>query len=106
MAEQPLLAVRNLKTYFYTDEGVVKAVDGLSYDLHKGETLGIVGESGCGKSVHALSILRLLPEPPDRKTDVVPHCTHTRASACLDGLAPQERCDLLTAPTVRAPRAS
>ncbi|MDR7518492.1 MAG: ABC transporter ATP-binding protein [Armatimonadota bacterium] len=65
MAE-PLLSVRNLKTYFYTDEGVVKAVDGLSYDLHKGETLGIVGESGCGKSVHALSIMRLIPTPPGK----------------------------------------
>jgi ABC-type dipeptide/oligopeptide/nickel transport system ATPase component len=66
VAEQPLLSVRNLKTYFYTDEGVVKAVDGLSYDLHKGETLGIVGESGCGKSVHALSIMRLIPTPPGK----------------------------------------
>ncbi|MDR7553990.1 MAG: ABC transporter ATP-binding protein [Armatimonadota bacterium] len=65
MAE-PLLSVRNLKTYFYTDEGVVRAVDGLSYDLHKGETLGIVGESGCGKSVHALSIMRLIPTPPGK----------------------------------------
>ena len=65
MAE-PLLSVRNLKTYFYTDEGVVKAVDGLTYDLHKGETLGIVGESGCGKSVHALSIMRLIPQPPGK----------------------------------------
>ncbi len=65
MAE-PLLSVRNLKTYFYTDEGVVKAVDGLSYDLHKGETLGIVGESGCGKSVHALSVMRLIPTPPGK----------------------------------------
>ncbi len=61
-----LLSVRNLKTYFYTDEGVVKAVDGLSYDLRKGETLGIVGESGCGKSVHALSIMRLIPQPPGK----------------------------------------
>ncbi len=61
-----LLSVRNLKTYFYTDEGVVKAVDGLSYDLRKGETLGIVGESGCGKSVHALSVMRLIPQPPGK----------------------------------------
>ena len=68
MAE-PLLSVRNLKTYFYTDEGVVKAVDGLSYDLAKGETLGIVGESGCGKSVHALSIMRLIPSPPGKTVD-------------------------------------
>jgi len=66
VAEQPLLSVRNLKTYFYTDEGVVKAVDGLSYDLHRGETLGIVGESGSGKSVHALSIMRLIPQPPGK----------------------------------------
>jgi oligopeptide/dipeptide ABC transporter ATP-binding protein len=65
----PLLSVRNLKTYFYTDEGVVKAVDGLSYDLHRGETLGIVGESGCGKSVHALSVMRLIPTPPGKIVD-------------------------------------
>ncbi len=65
MAEA-LLTVKNLKTYFYTDEGVVKAVDGLTYTLHRGETLGIVGESGCGKSVHALSIMRLIPQPPGK----------------------------------------
>ncbi len=65
MAET-LLSLHNLKTYFYTDEGVVKAVDGLTYDLHRGETLGIVGESGCGKTVHALSIMRLIPQPPGK----------------------------------------
>ena len=65
MAET-LLSVHNLKTYFYTDEGVVKAVDGLNYELHQGETLGIVGESGCGKSVHALSVMRLIPTPPGK----------------------------------------
>ncbi|MDR7419124.1 MAG: ABC transporter ATP-binding protein [Armatimonadota bacterium] len=69
MADQPLLSVRNLKTYFYTDEGVVKAVDGLSYDLRKGETLGIVGESGSGKSVHALSVMRLIASPPGKIVD-------------------------------------
>ncbi|MGH2348082.1 MAG: ATP-binding cassette domain-containing protein, partial [bacterium] len=68
MAES-LLSVRNLKTYFYTDEGVVKAVDGLSYELKKGETLGIVGESGSGKSVHALSVMRLIPTPPGKIVD-------------------------------------
>src|SRR3989304_5605899 len=66
MAEETLLAVQNLKTYFYTDEGVVRAVDGLTYELHKGETLGLVGESGCGKSVHALSVMRLIPSPPGK----------------------------------------
>lgn len=61
-----LLQVRDLRTYFYTDEGVVKAVDGISYDVEEGETLGLVGESGCGKSVSALSILRLIPTPPGK----------------------------------------
>ncbi|HEV2359411.1 MAG TPA: ABC transporter ATP-binding protein [bacterium] len=68
MAEA-LLSVRNLKTYFYTDEGVVRAVDGLSYDLQRGEVLGVVGESGCGKSVHALSVMRLIPMPPGKIVD-------------------------------------
>src|SRR3984893_7779803 len=59
----PLLEVRDLRTQFTTREGVVKAVDGVSFELHSGETLGIVGESGCGKSVTALSIMRLVPRP-------------------------------------------
>ena len=59
----PLLEVQNLSTYFYTDEGVVKAVNDVSYSLEPGETMGIVGESGSGKSVSALSILRLVPYP-------------------------------------------
>jgi peptide/nickel transport system ATP-binding protein len=57
----PLLEVKGLKTHFFTEDGVTRAVDGLSFVVHPGETLGIVGESGCGKSVTALSILRLLP---------------------------------------------
>ena len=61
-----LLQVNGLKTYFYTLGGVVKAVDGISYDLEEGETLGLVGESGCGKSVSALSIMRLIPDPPGK----------------------------------------
>lgn len=61
-----LLQVKDLKTYFFTDDGVLKAVDEISYDLHEGETLGLVGESGCGKSVSALSLLRLIPYPPGR----------------------------------------
>ena len=61
-----LLEIKNLRTYFYTEEGVVRAVDGVSWDLEEGETVGLVGESGCGKSVTALSILRLIPRPPGR----------------------------------------
>ena len=61
-----LLEVRDLRTYFYTQEGTVKAVDGTSYTVEEGETLGLVGESGCGKSVSALSILRLIPQPPGK----------------------------------------
>ena len=63
MAER-LLDVKNLKTYFFTDEGVVRAVDGVDLYIDKGETLGVVGESGCGKSVTALSIMKLIPQPP------------------------------------------
>ena len=61
-----LLEVDNLQTHFFTREGVVRAVDGVSFAVDKGKTLGVVGESGCGKSVTALSIMRLLPQPPAR----------------------------------------
>jgi oligopeptide/dipeptide ABC transporter ATP-binding protein len=61
-----LLQVHNLKTYFYTFEGIAKAVDDVSFYLKNGETLGLVGESGCGKSVTAQSIMRLIPEPPGK----------------------------------------
>lgn len=61
-----LLEVQDLRTYFYTHEGVVKAVDGVSWNIKKGETLALVGESGSGKSVSALSVMRLIPDPPGK----------------------------------------
>jgi len=63
MAETPILAVQGLKTYYHQDEGVVRAVDGASFELYPGRTLGIVGESGCGKSVSARSILQIVERP-------------------------------------------
>ena len=62
----PLLEVEDLRTWFYTRDGIVRAVDGVSYRVYPGETLAVVGESGCGKSVTALSILRLIPSPPGK----------------------------------------
>jgi oligopeptide transport system ATP-binding protein len=62
----PLLEVKGLKTRFFTQDGVVQAVNGISYTLSEGATLGIVGESGCGKSVGVLSIMRLIPDPPGK----------------------------------------
>jgi oligopeptide transport system ATP-binding protein len=61
-----LLEVKGLKTRFFTEDGVVHAVNGISYELEEGEALGIVGESGCGKSVSVLSVMRLIPEPPGK----------------------------------------
>ena len=65
-AGESALEVKDLQTWFYTRQGIVKAVDGVSFNLRKGETLGIVGESGCGKSITALSVMRLVPDPPGR----------------------------------------
>jgi len=59
-----LLELSDLRTRFHTQDGIVHAVNGISYTLDQGEILGVVGESGCGKSVHALSIMRLIPIPP------------------------------------------
>ena len=64
MEKEKLIQVKNLKTYFYTEAGTAKAVDDISFDIYKGEVLGIVGESGSGKSVTSLSINRLIPNPP------------------------------------------
>ncbi len=69
MKKDIILKVENLKTYFNTDDGVVKAVDGVSFELNKGETLGIVGESGSGKSVSNLSVMNLIPSPPGKIMD-------------------------------------
>src|SRR6476661_7710587 len=66
VATQPLLQVDGLRTWFFTRDGIVRAVDGVSFHVMPGETLAIVGESGCGKSVTALSVLRLVPSPPGR----------------------------------------
>ncbi|HYJ92212.1 MAG TPA: ABC transporter ATP-binding protein [Pyrinomonadaceae bacterium] len=65
-AKGSLLSVKNLKTYFKTEDGLVRAVDGVTFDLKKGQTLGIVGESGSGKSVTNLSVMRLIPDPPGK----------------------------------------
>ena len=62
-SKQPLLDVQNLKTYFFTEDGVVKAVDGVDFTVYPGEVMGLVGESGCGKSVTSLSIMRLIGIP-------------------------------------------
>ena len=64
-----ILKIKGLKTYFFTYEGTVKAVDGVDLEIKKGETLGLVGESGCGKSVTALSIMRLIQSPPGKIVD-------------------------------------
>ena len=62
----PLLEIRDLRTHFATDDGVVQAVDGVSLSIDRGETLGVVGESGCGKTVTAMSVLKLIPMPPGK----------------------------------------
>jgi peptide/nickel transport system ATP-binding protein/oligopeptide transport system ATP-binding protein len=63
---EPLLQILDLKTYFFTEEGIARAVDGMEVTIHRGQTLGVIGESGCGKSVTALSILQLIPRPPGK----------------------------------------
>ena len=69
LSKEKLIDVSGLKTHFFTEEGVVKAVDGVDFEIYPGETIGIVGESGCGKSVTSLSIMRLVESPPGRIVD-------------------------------------
>ena len=88
---QPLLSVRNVKTYYFQDEGTVKAVDGVSFDVYRGKTLGIVGESGCGKSVTALSILRHRATPPGRIEDGEILCYRDGKVTDLATLDPRRR---------------
>lgn len=63
---EPILSVNRLHTYFFTDKGEIPAVDGVDFTLYKGEVVGLVGESGCGKSVTSLSIMKLIPQPPGK----------------------------------------
>ncbi len=81
-----ILSVTDLRTYFHTEDGIVKAVDGISFKLKKGETLGIVGESGSGKSVTNLSVMRLIPEPPGKIVagDIIFDGTDVRALSLDD----------------------
>jgi ABC-type dipeptide/oligopeptide/nickel transport system ATPase component len=78
---EPVLSVRNLRTQFKTQAGLVKAVNDVSFDLYPGETLGVVGESGSGKTVLSMSILGLIPSPPARSRAARWCCAPTTASA-------------------------
>ena len=80
--EEAILRIRNLKTYFFTRRGIVKAVDGIDFDLMKSECLCLVGESGCGKTVTALSILGLIDSPPGRIVDGEIHYDNLDLLAC------------------------
>ncbi len=86
-----LLKVDNLATHFFTDEGVIRAVDGVSFTVERGETLGIVGESGCGKSVTALSLMRLVQDPPGRIVGGRIEYRHSEESKPIDLITISER---------------
>ncbi len=91
---QPLLSVRNLKTYFHLDEGVVKAVDGVSFDVFPGQVVGIVGESGCGKSVTIKSVLRIVPAPGRLDGGTMLYRPQKRAAHAYSGAGPDGAIDL------------
>ena len=81
-AEQVVLSVRDLQTHFYTQRGVGRAVDGVSFDLHRGETLGLVGESGCGKSMTSLSIVVCIRDRRRASSAARSSSTQTISSNC------------------------
>ena len=92
--QELLLDIRGLRTQFFTDDGLARAVDGVSYSLEKGETVGVVGESGCGKSVTALSVLRLIPDPPGK---IVDGRSSLKARTCWS--CPRRTCGVFAATT-------
>ena len=94
--EQPLLRIEDLRTYFRTQDGVVKAVDGVSYDIGDGKTVGVVGESGCGKSITALSVMRLIETPGEIALGLQGLCEAmelARADQLGRGIKARERAD-------------
>lgn len=94
VSDEIILRVENLRTQFRTERGLVKAVDGISFTLHRGETLGIVGESGSGKSVTNLSVLQLIDDPPGRITGG--RCS---SAAAISWRLPRSRCGSCAAET-------
>ena len=92
---EPLLSVRDLAVEFSTEDGVVKAVNGVSYEVYPGEVLGVVGESGSGKSVGVMSLLGLIPQPPGKVTS---------GEAIFDGTRPAQDVEAAAAPGARRRR--
>ena len=91
-----LLEVENLQTHFRTPDGINRAVDGVSFHVNEGETLAIVGESGCGKSVTSMSLMRLIPEPPGKIAGSIRFAGQGSAASC-----PTARCAPSAATTSR-----